>query len=73
MATREQLAKMVEEYEEMRMDRMNTNEWEVRRWQGMCDRLRDEINEYFDFHLWVRRTYPDILEEWNAIQKIKGE
>lgn len=62
-----------EEYDRLQMERMNTNEWEIRRWQQLSDRLRDEINEYFEFHLWIRRTHPEVLNEWNALQKVKGE
>lgn len=69
-----QMERMREEFERLQMERnMSTNEWEIRRWQELSERLLEEINGYFDFHLWVRRTYPEILDEWNALQKIKGE
>ena len=65
---------MREEYDRLQVERnLSTNEWEVRRWQQLSDRLRDELNTYFDFHLWVRRIHPEVLDEWNAIQKVKGE
>lgn len=66
------LDRMKEEFDRIQMERTQTvGEWEIRRWQQLSDRLREEINEYFEFQLWLRRTHPEVLDEWNALQKIK--
>jgi hypothetical protein len=35
--------------------------------------MQEEIEEHWKFMAWLKRTYPEALEGWIAVNKLKGE
>jgi hypothetical protein len=62
-------------YQEMNMERAEQSGgydlWEMRRWRDACTRMKEELDLYFDFQLWVKFTHPNIINEYKSIQDIK--
>lgn len=44
---------------------------ELRRYYKLTTRLQEELALYEDFHLWLKFTHPDIVNEYKAVQDIK--
>ena len=44
---------------------------ELRRYYKLTTRLQEELALYEDFHLWLKFTHPDIVNEYKCIKDIK--
>jgi hypothetical protein len=44
---------------------------ELRRYYKLTTRLQEELALYEDFHLWLKFSHPDIVNEYKAVQDIK--
>lgn len=35
--------------------------------------MQDELEHYWEFQKWLRFVHPEVIGEWQALQKVKGE
>ena len=67
----ELLEKYIEAGRQQAQQANDYDRWELKRWREVCDRLNEELNTYADFHLWLKFTHPDILDQYRCIKEIK--
>jgi hypothetical protein len=68
----EVIDKYIEQMREREAEQMRSSDrWELKRLNDMIARLQEELNLYGDFQLWLKFTYPDIINEYKCINDIK--
>ena len=58
-------------YDEMQMDRAWRNREDYDR--ALMRSMQDELEHYWEFQKWIRFVHPEVINEWQALQKVKGE
>jgi hypothetical protein len=75
--TDKQMDDMVRELQKIEMERKLQSDIppadreELRRYYKLTTRLQEELALYEDFHLWLKFSHPDIVNEYKAVQDIK--
>lgn len=41
--------------------------------RALMRQMQDELAHYWEFQAWLRFVHPNVIEEWRALQKVKGE
>jgi hypothetical protein len=62
--------KLMEEIERGKVDKWRTHQDYDR---GFLDYLHREVQSQWAFMSWLKQTYPEALEAWVALNKLKGE
>jgi hypothetical protein len=74
MGLNKEMEEMYERYKEMhklQSDIPPADREELRRYYKLTTRLQEELALYEDFHLWLKFSHPDIVNEYKAVQDIK--
>jgi hypothetical protein len=69
--TQQQVQELHRRYEELQ---------ERKAWKDQKDysvalmrQMQDELEYYWKFQEWLRFVHPEVINEWRALEKIKGE
>lgn len=70
--THQQMEELKRVYQEMPYGEIPpADREELRRYYKLTTRLQEELALYEDFHLWLKFSHPDIVNEYKAVQDIK--
>lgn len=49
--------------------------WETRNDydRALMRSMQDELEHYWEFQKWIRFVHPEVIDAWQALQKVKGE
>ena len=66
-----QMEKMIETYNEMQQQRAWRNQEDYDR--SFLVYLQKEVQDNWQFMSWLKQTYPEVLDAWIALHKLKGD
>lgn len=69
--TDKQMDEFVREMQKRELERSWQNREDYDR--GLMRSMQDELTHYWKFQEWLRFVHPEVINEWRALEKVKGE
>ena len=69
--SKEQLDALFKAYDDLQTNRAWRNREDYDR--SLMRSMQEELEHYWEFQKWLRFVHPEVINEWQALQKVKGE
>lgn len=69
--TDKQMNELMKEFEKTQMERAWRNREDYDR--SLMRSMQEELEHYWEFQKWLRFVHPEVINEWQALEKVKGE
>lgn len=69
--TTKEIEELYKRYEELQTQRAwkDQKDYSV----ALMRQMQDELTHYWKFQEWLRFVHPEVINEWHALKKVKGE